>query len=184
MHVMEALLDRGAWLDRLTRRVAFIGLIGLLLVAIATMVDVLLRFLFNSPIEGYEDVTQLLFAIIVAACFPAGLLQGRNITIRFLGKALGPRAELWLEALGAAVTFVFFVLVTWQIAVFAADEMANDRYTQTLELRTGPWWWLITAIIVMCVPVQMMVALVATVRAVTGRVPQGTDGKLGSEPTV
>ena len=91
---------------------------------------------------------------------------------------------MWLEALGAAVTFVFFVLVTWQIAVVAADEMANDRYTQTLELRTGPWWWLITAIIVMCVPVQMMVALVATVRAVTGRVPQGTDGKLGSEPTV
>ena len=87
---MDKLLDPGAWLDRLTRRVAFIGLVGLLAVAIATMVDVLLRWLFNSPIEGYEDVSQLLFAVIIAACFPAGLIQGRNITIRFLGK--GPRA--------------------------------------------------------------------------------------------
>ena len=79
---MEKLLDPGAWLDRFTRRVAFIGLVGLLAVAIATMVDVLLRWLFNSPIEGYEDVSQLLFAVIIAACFPAGLIQGRNITIR------------------------------------------------------------------------------------------------------
>ncbi len=181
---MEALLDRGAWLDRLTRRVAFVGLIGLLVVAIATMIDVLLRFLFNSPIEGYEDVTQLSFGIIVAACFPAGLLQGRNITIRFLGKALGPRAELWLEALGAAVTFVFFMLVAWQIAVFAADEMANDRYTQTLELRTAPWWWLISVIIFMCLPVQFVVTLVATARAVTGRVPHAGAARSASEPTV
>lgn len=181
---MEALLDRGAWLDKLTRRVAFIGLIGLLAVAIATMVDVLLRFLFNSPIEGYEDVTQLVFAIIIAACFPAGLIQGRNITIRFLGKGLGPRAALWLEALGGTVTLIFFIMVAWQIAVFAADEMANDRYTQTLELRTAPWWWFVTVIIVMCVPVQVVVALVALARAITGREPKDSADELASGPTV
>ena len=31
-------------------------------------------------------------AVIIATCFPAGLIQGRNITIRFLGRGLGQRA--------------------------------------------------------------------------------------------
>lgn len=181
---MEELLDRGAMLDRHTRRIAFIGLVGLLLVAIATMTDVLLRFLFNSPIEGYEDVSQLAFAIIIAACFPAGLVQGRNITIRFLGKGLGPRAALWLEALGAVVTFAFFIMVVWQIAAFAYDEMANDRYTQTLEMLTAPWWWVVTAIMIMCVPVQFVISMVAVARAVTGRAAPGAEDELASGPTV
>lgn len=166
---MERFLDPGAWLDRLTRRVAFIGLIGLLVVAVATMGDVLLRWLFNAPIEGYEDVTELLFGIIIAACFPAVLLQQGNITIRFLGKALGTRATLWLEALGTVVTFIFFAVVAWQIGAFALDETVNSRFTQTLEIPTGPWWWAVTALLAMCVPVQFTVATVAVTRAITGR---------------
>jgi TRAP-type C4-dicarboxylate transport system permease small subunit len=169
---MERLLDPGAWLDKLTRRVAFIGLIGLLVVAIATLVDVLLRWLFNAPIEGYEDVTQLLFAVIIAACFPAGLIQGRNITIRFLGKGLGQRATLWLEALGAITTFVFFAIVAWQIAAFALEESVKNRFTQTLEMPTGPWWWVVAVILLMCVPVQFVIALVKTAGAITGRAPR------------
>jgi TRAP-type C4-dicarboxylate transport system permease small subunit len=148
---MEHLLHPGAWLDRFTRRVAFIGLMGLLIVAVVTMVDVLLRWLFSAPIEGYEDITRLLFAIIVASCFPAGLLQGRNITIRFLGKALGQRVALYLEALGAIATFFFFTVVTWQVAAFALDETLNNRFTQTLEITTGPWWWFVSFLLLMCI---------------------------------
>ncbi len=97
---MEQWLDQGGRFDRFTRWVAFLGLVGLLAVALGTMGDVLLRWLFNSPIEGFEEVSELTFAIIVAACFPAGLIQGHNITIRLLGKGLGRRADQWLEAFG------------------------------------------------------------------------------------
>jgi TRAP-type C4-dicarboxylate transport system permease small subunit len=76
------------------------------------MVDVLLRWLFSAPIEGYEDIIRLLSAIIVASCFPTGLLRGRNITIRFLGKAFGRRATQYLEALGVLATLFCFTVVT------------------------------------------------------------------------
>lgn len=172
---MESLIARGGRLDRFTRRVAFIGLIGLLIVAIVTMVDVLLRWLFSAPIEGYEDITGLLFGIIVAACFPAGLLQGHNITIRFLGKGLGRRGHLWLEAFGAVATFVFFVCVVWQIGAFALDETVNSRFTQTLELPTGPSWLAATAILALCIPVQFVVMTVDILRAVTGKAAASPD---------
>ena len=175
---MERLLHPGAWLDRFTRRVAFIGLVGLLIVSVVTMVDVLLRWLFNAPIEGYEDITRLLFAIIVASCFPAGLLQGRNIAIRFLGKALGRRATQYLEALGAIATLFFFTVVTWRIAVFAAEEIANKRFTQTLEISTGPWWWFVSFLLLMCIPVQFVITWVKTSAAITGKPLEYTDNEM------
>jgi TRAP-type C4-dicarboxylate transport system permease small subunit len=175
---MERLLQPGAWLDRFTRRVAFIGLLGLLIVAVVTMADVLLRWLFSAPIEGYEDITRLLFAIIVASCFPAGLLQGRNITIRFLGKGLGPRATQIFEALGALATFFFFSVVTWQIARFALDETVNNRFTQTLEITTGPWWWFVSFLLLMCIPVQFVITWVKTSAAITGKPLEYTDNDM------
>lgn len=175
---MEHMLHPGAWLDRFTRRVAFIGLMGLLIVSVVTMVDVLLRWLFSAPIEGYEDITRLLFAIIVASCFPAGLLQGRNITIRFLGKGLGPRATQYLEALGAIATFFFFAVVTWQVTAFALDETVNNRFTQTLEISTGPWWWFVSFLLLMCIPVQFVIAWVKTGAAITGKPLQYTDNDM------
>lgn len=175
---MERLLHPGAWLDRFTRWVAFIGLIGLLIVSIVTMVDVLLRWLFSAPIEGYEDITRLLFAIIVAACFPAGLLQGRNITIRFLGKALGPAATRYLEALGAIATLFFFTVVTWRVSIFALDEMVNNRFTQTLEISTGPWWCFVSVLLLMCVPVQFVIAWAKTSAAIRNEPLQYTDNEM------
>jgi TRAP-type C4-dicarboxylate transport system permease small subunit len=175
---MEHLLHPGAWLDRFTRWVAFIGLIGLLIVSVVTMVDVLLRWLFSAPIEGYEDITRLLFAIIVASCFPAGLLQGRNITIRFLGKALGRRATQYLEALGAIATLFFFTVVTWRVAAFALDETVNNRFTQTLEITTGPSWWFVSGLLLMCVPVQFVIAWVKSSAAITGKPIEYTDNEM------
>lgn len=169
---MEHLLDKGEWPDRFTRRVAFIGLLGLLSVAIVIMVDVLLRWIFLAPIMGFEEVASLLYAVVVATCFPAGLIQGHNITIRFLGKGLGPRIELWLESFGTLLTLVFFFLVAWQIGDVAYDEMIHDRTTLTLRMPTAPWWWVVATVLTLCLPVQVMVTVIAFVRAATGRIPE------------
>ena len=63
----------------------------------------------------------------------------------------------------------------WQIAAFALEETVKNRYTQTLEMATAPWWWVVTVILVMCVPVQFVIAAVKTAGAVTGRPPRHTD---------
>ncbi len=71
--------------------VAVIGFLGLLVASVITLADVAMRFLFSLPIHGWDDLTELVFAIAIVAAFPAGLLQGHNITIRFLGAGLGDR---------------------------------------------------------------------------------------------
>jgi TRAP-type C4-dicarboxylate transport system permease small subunit len=89
---MSAFTDR---LDRrirvLTQRVAFVGVIAMLVVAFVQVTDVLLRWLFNSPISGLNEVIGLGIGVAVAATFPAGAAQRVNLTIDLLGGRVSPK---------------------------------------------------------------------------------------------
>lgn len=110
--------------------------------------------------------------------FSGRFATGRNITIRFLGKALGRRATQYLEAQGTLATLFFFTVVTWRVAAFALDETVNNRLTQTLEITTGPWWWFVSGLLLMCVPVQFVIAWVKSSAAITGKPIEYTDNEL------
>jgi len=144
-------------LDGPTRWVALIGVAALFTAAFLTLFDVLLRWLFSLPIPGVDDATRLLLGLVVVSAFPAGLLQGNNVTIRFLGHGLGRRATNWLEVFGATLTFVFFALLAWQLVVFAGEEFRSGNSTMTVKLLTWPWWTITAALAIACVPVQAVV---------------------------
>lgn len=144
-------------LDGPTRWVALIGVAALFTAAFLTLFDVLLRWVFSLPIPGVDDATRLLLGLVVVSAFPAGLLQGNNVTIRFLGGALGRRATNWLEVFGATLTFVFFVLLAWQLVIFAGEEFRSGNSTMTVKLLTWPWWTAASILAVACVPVQAVV---------------------------
>ena len=158
----------GGWADRATRWIAFIGLIGLLIITGFIVVDIVMRALFNAPIDGLEDIAKFTFGVGVAACFPAGLIQGHNVSIRFLGKAVGRKRTTWLEAFGAVCTMVFFFLIAWRYVVFTLDEFANHRYTPTLHIATAPFWTLIAVIVCLTVPVQIVVLVLWFKRVIRG----------------
>ncbi len=163
--------------------VAVVGFLGLLVAAFITVLDALLRKLFSKPIEGWDDLTALVFAIVIVAAFPAGLLQGHNITIRFLGAGLGNRSTHWLEVLGALFTVAFISAMAWQFVVLVSELRANNDTTMTAEILTWPWWVVTTAIVLFCVPIQAIVMYGHFRRAIEGGGPGGTvdPGGHGSE---
>ena len=150
-----------------TNWTAFIGAVAIMMVAVAIVGDVLARWLFNSPILGVDDLSQFNLAVIVTSFFPMCLVGGNNITIRFLGKALGTRASLWLEVLGNSVTLFIFVLLAWQFFRFTLyDVTYTGLATVVLQIPQAPWWWIATAIIWLCVPLQTVVLIEALLRAI------------------
>lgn len=141
--------------QRLSHAIALVGLTLLLLQATAIVIDVMLRWVFNSPFFGMEDINKLLLAIILASFFPVLLIDSKNITINFLGRALGPRVSIWFDVFGQLVTLLLFVIVTWQLAVYASE--IRSQTTLILQLPVAPAWWLTTGLIALCVPVQLVV---------------------------
>ncbi len=156
------------------RWIAVVGFLGMLVAAFITVLDVVMRWLFNQPIEGWDDMTQLVYAVAIVAAFPAGLLQGHNITIRFLGAGLGTRPSHWLELFGALLTFAFITGIAWQFVVLVGQSRANNDTTMTAEILTWPWWAVATVIILFCVPIQAVVLHGHFRRAADGGGPGGT----------
>lgn len=159
------------YVRKASRGLALAAAACLLVVALATMADVLLRWLFKAPIRGFLDVAALATAVIIAACFPA-LIAGRgNITIRLIGSLGGKGLTRALDAFGALVTAVFFMLMTWQYFRYSAEMTQANEATAILRWPTGPWWWAVTAMIV----VTTLVACVVFARELVGGTPSEAD---------
>jgi len=110
----------------------------LLIVCLAVLIDVLMRWLFGSPIHGLEDINGIIVTVAIAACMPAAYGLRSHITVQFLGKILGPRGAAVLDSFGHTLTLVFSAVVAWQIVVHVGDSAM--RTTLILGLPVMPAW--------------------------------------------
>lgn len=157
------------YLDKLTVGVATAGFCGLVGIVLLTVVDVALRYLGGLRIPGFDDYGALLFPIIISACFPVGLMRNRNITITFLGAALGKTASRVLNLGGSLLTLVAFVMIAWRFIGMSAELQAGGSVTPTVLITVAPTWWIATILMWLSVPVQAWVCGVRILELVQGR---------------
>lgn len=146
---------------RFSRIISLIGLFGLLLLSCIIMGEVFLRSVFDYPILGVSDISQLLVVVVVASCFPLVSAEKRHIKIQVLGKLLGSRAHDWLEAFSSFVALVFFALLTWQLWLYSNELAAASETTWIILMPTAPWWRAATCLMALCVPNQLVCLLMA-----------------------
>lgn len=154
---------------RWSRGISLIGLIGLMILAVITVGEVLLRWLFKYPILGVSDVSRLVITIIAASCFPLVSAKREHITIHVLGSKLGPRANSVLEAFGAFVTLVIICLLTWQIWLYSGELATAKETTMLVRWPTSPWWRVTTLLFALCVPIQVVCVYTSLRSAFTSR---------------
>jgi TRAP-type C4-dicarboxylate transport system permease small subunit len=151
--------------QRLAQALAVLGGCTLLLLAIGTGIDVVLRYGFARPIRGFVDVSALAGAVALAACMPWVVANRGHIAVDFLGKALGPRAHRRLDDFGALVTASFFALMAWQYIRFALELRSTGETTAVLRWPVWPWW----------AAVALFIALAAMIGLATLRTPVPAD---------
>ncbi len=135
--IMDKLEAQAANISRI---LALIGFIGLILLSLATIADVFMRWLFNDPITGVRDTYSLFLGIILASSFPLLMAERSNITIRFLGKLLGRRAGKVLDLFGGLATMVFIYLAASRTWSYANELAESNDTTWLLGWAIAPWW--------------------------------------------
>lgn len=112
--------------------VLLLGLMGI------TVADVAGRYLFNAPIFGAAEITELLLAAVIFCGLPAVCLDDGHVTVRLLTDRLGPRARA--VELGAARLFtaVALGLVAWRLAVQGQRLGSYGEVTTYLALPVAP----------------------------------------------
>jgi TRAP-type transport system small permease protein len=138
---------------------AGLGLVGLLLMGVIIAIDVFMRWIFNAPLYGMSDLVELTTPVIVASCLPAAFAARQNITIRFLGRALGPRTGQSVELFGQVVVIVIVAVIVWQVGKHTAGMIEYDQLTWLLGVPVWPSWVLTTVLLAACLPIQALVVL-------------------------
>src|SRR5690606_4392260 len=115
---------------------------------LATTADIVLRYVFASPIRGFVDIASLAGAVLLAACFPYVLSRRGNIAVDALGTALGPAARRWLDRFAAAVSAVFCAVMAWQYRRFAWGLRADGQLIPVLRWPVWPCWMAVALVVV------------------------------------
>tara|TARA_R110002110_G_scaffold61833_11_gene173085 strand:- start:458 stop:991 length:534 start_codon:yes stop_codon:yes gene_type:complete len=122
------------------RALALIGFTGLLLLALMTTLDVLLRWLFQAPLQGVNDISSVVMAVVIAVCIPANLAMKQNIKVEVFGTVGGKTLHDFLEVLASTLTLVFITIIAWQFVPYASGLRETGDRTWVLGWPVWPWW--------------------------------------------
>lgn len=139
------------------RAFALVGFTGLLLLALMTTLDVVLRWLFQTPIQGVNDVSSVVMAVVIAVCVPANLAMKQNIKVEVFGAVAGKRLNALLELFASLLTLIFIVAVAWQFIPYARSLYENGDRTWVLGWPIWPWWSVAAAMMWFAALTQLVV---------------------------
>ena len=142
-----------------TQKIALLGFTGLVLIALLTFYDGAARYFDLPRVTGFNDFGELLFPTVIASCFPALLIQQKNLTIRVFDGFAGESAARWSDMAAAFAVLIFFMLLGLKFAQMTLDFYSAGRTTATIEIPTAPFWMITTSMLLLCIPVQLLVAL-------------------------
>ena len=143
-------------IERLSQVIAAIGLFGLTVLALVTMIDIAGREIIRKPIPGFSDIADLLVVFAAAACFPISLVDRHHVAVRFLGQLHWRLREI-LEFLGHSLLLLVFAVICWQLVIYTLDVFRSGQTTWLMAIPVWPLWVATTLVIAICVPIQALI---------------------------
>jgi TRAP-type C4-dicarboxylate transport system permease small subunit len=169
-----------AFIDKWASRAAGFLLFGLM---VLTFLDVAGRNLFNRPVNGTSEVTELALAAIIFLMLPRVAIAGQHIVIDLID-SLVPKAVIgWLDAFAALLGVVMFGLISWQVFVMAGKALGYEDKTPTLHIPLGPILYAMSAFAAL-VTVAFAYAMVNAMRGVSVPVAEGHSAEIAEHGAI
>ena len=122
-----------AALDSLQRIQLRLAALALVLMMLVTVADVVLRYLFNSPIRGSYDFVESMLVVFVFHGMSRAFMTRTNIVIDILDPFFGPRITAVLIRVSDVLTLTTLVIIGWAMSRIALQ--AFDYGDRKLELQ-------------------------------------------------
>jgi len=114
-----------------------------------TFADVVARYLFNRPIRGAFEVTELMLLVLIFAGLPLVSHADEHVTMDFIDRMLPARAVLALQRLVHAIVGALFFFLAWQMSIKAGRISEYGDTTDVLRIVVGPFVYFMMAMIVL-----------------------------------
>ena len=171
-------------LHRITRPLAFAGVLGMLAVAGVTVVAVLLRWSGLGGLAAMNEITGMLFAVAIAATLPAATAQRVHLRIDLLGGMMGPRVRRVMDLLGSMLLLLFLALLAREVYAYSGRLISGGRTTTILGWPVGQFVRAVGVLLWATVAVQVVICAL-DLRRLTLRLPasDADGGPAGSART-
>ncbi|MDO5641596.1 MAG: TRAP transporter small permease [Paracoccus sp. (in: a-proteobacteria)] len=133
--------ERPPYIETLRMHVRTVSavVLGVMLVALTciTVLDVTGRYLFNAPLAGGAELTELLVMGVIFAGLPAISLDDGHVTADLLSQSLSRRGRAIQLFLARAAAVVVLVLIAQQMWKHGARLNSYNQTTIYLHIRIG-----------------------------------------------
>jgi hypothetical protein len=138
---------------------AVAGLSLLLILAIFTLFDGLLRAVANMPIDLVREIGDMVAAICGACCLPIVLLHQKNIVLLMFDRILPRLGVRVIDTVAALVIEIVMIGMAWQFFLFGIKTTRAGDVTWLLNWPKAPFWFAVDGILWAAVAVQTFVLI-------------------------
>ena len=131
-HTSEA----GVWLDRALGAAAAILLFSLMML---TTADVIGRYIFNWPLRGAFEITELLLLTLIFAGLPLASRADEHVTLDFIDMILSARGRLLLRRIVDFICGLLFLGLAYRVWIKADRIEGYGDTTEVLRIPVGPF---------------------------------------------
>ena len=136
--------DWGAYIESVLGIASSVILVILMLL---TVVDVVSRYLFNWPLRGAFEITELMLLVLIFAGLPLVSHADEHVTMDFIDHFLGPGGRSSLIRLVHAVTAGVMALLAWLTWRKAVAIGGYGDTTDVLKILVAPFVYFMAVMI-------------------------------------
>jgi TRAP-type C4-dicarboxylate transport system permease small subunit len=104
-----------------------------------TFVDVVARYVFNRPLRGGFEVTELLLLVLIFAGLPLVSHADEHVTMDFIDRIAGRRITALVKRAVHVLVAAIFFLLTWLVWLRAGRIASYGDATDVLRIAYGPF---------------------------------------------
>ena len=135
------------WESRFDAVLGVAASVILMILMLLTFVDVFARYLFNAPLRGAFESTELMLLVLIFAGLPLVSHADEHVTMDFIDHVLGARALDFLARAVHALCAAIMLLLAWLIWLKAGKIAGYGDTTDVLRVPVGPFVYFMAAMI-------------------------------------
>ena len=109
------------------------GIAAIVLTAMMFLIltDVVLRYVFNSPITGSYEIIQYMMAILISFAIVYCAYKRSHVSVDIVFDQLPPKPQSIVACLGSLIVLILFILIAWENVLYI-KETYDQRLTSTI----------------------------------------------------
>ena len=137
--------------------------------ALITFFDVLARYLFNSPIPGAYEISELVMGVMIFSALPVITWRGSHITIDLLDTITPQWISGWRDAFMFVISSGVVAVLGWQLWALATILASYGDVTEYLRIPIHPTLQAMSLLAWITSLIALFAALVSIKRALASR---------------